>query len=88
MNLADIPDRWRTLLDEYVARHSSPPHFDIGSVQFDGNVELRFLDGSTARFLNAFVVRCPDHNEFAVFTEHCLHHIFPLAETEICISDN
>ncbi len=88
MKINEIPDRWHASLDNYIAQHSSPPDFDIGSVPFDDNVSLRFLDGSTAHFFRAFVLRDPTYDELAVFTEHCLHHIFPLAGTEVRITKN
>ncbi len=85
MKINEIPDRWRALLDNYIEQHSLLPHNDIGSIPFDGNVTLRFLDGSTAHFLHAFALRNPEYDELAVFTEHCLHHIFPLMGTDVQI---
>jgi len=39
---------------------------------------LRYDDGTSLYFRNAFFIVDRDLNEIAVFTEHFGHHIFPL----------
>lgn len=46
-------------------------------------VEIKFEDDSFAEFRYALVINAPELNERGIFTEHCGHHIFNFAGTQI-----
>jgi len=80
----DLPERWQTKLQEYIAAKNSP-YNDLGAGDFppDKALKLKFPDGSTAAFKYAMILELPAYHEIAVFTEHCGHHIFPSYRLEL-----
>lgn len=51
----------------------------LSAYDFDGSVVLvDFEDGSSVRFNYAFYAINAEHEELAVFTEHCGYYVFPL----------
>lgn len=87
MKTYDIPERWQPKIDAYVRAHATGPHRDLGAINFCQHVRLRFLDDSHATFHHAFHLAAPEFDELAVFTEHCLHHIFPFHGTKVELFD-
>jgi phosphoribosylglycinamide formyltransferase-1 len=51
----------------------------LSASDFDGSVVIvDFEDGSSMRFNYAFYVVSEEHEELAVFTEHCGYYVFPI----------
>ena len=85
MNHADLPERWRLRLIEWIRKYSDDHREQLGASDFPCNykVELKFSDESHAIFSYALVIEEPKLNEIGVFTEHCGYHIFPLYGTHV-----
>lgn len=84
MKEAELPFRWRILIERRVAERSGGRFKTLGAADFPSGqvVEIRFPDGSEATFRNAFFVVDEQHEELGVFTEHCGHHVFPLTDLQ------
>ncbi|MEM1116679.1 MAG: hypothetical protein AAF594_10360 [Bacteroidota bacterium] len=67
-----LPEHWNAWLRSYRPGYEGR----LGAGDFCGVVELRFEDGSEARFHWAFCALDEEGEELAVFTEHCLYHVF------------
>jgi hypothetical protein len=85
--LADLPSRWRSLIERRVLERSGGRFKNLGAADFPPGqaVDIRFPDGSMATFMSAFFVVNEEHQELGVFTEHCGHHIFPLADLQYAV---
>ncbi|TGE09606.1 hypothetical protein [Hymenobacter fodinae] len=81
MRQADLPERWKTKLRDYLTAIGgnyetlSAPDFPADNV-----VRILFEDDSKIEFYYAFVIEAPEYKEVAVFTEHCGHHLFQLSD--------
>ncbi|UOQ74172.1 hypothetical protein [Hymenobacter cellulosilyticus] len=82
MRHEDLPERWKTKLQEYLKARGSTESDRLGASDFPLNriVRIQFEDGSHVEFRHAFVIEAPELREVAVFTEHCGYHLFPLYE--------
>ena len=89
MRAKDLPERWRTRLEEWIRRKSSDHRLTPGAPDFpsDTIVHIELADGSSSHFRFAFAIEAPDIGELGIFTEHCGYHIFPLADAKIRISE-
>jgi hypothetical protein len=87
MKEADLPSRWRSLIERRVLERSGGRFKTLGVEDFPPGqeVDIRFPDGSAATFMSAFLVVDEDHQELGVFTEHCGHHLFPLGELQYAL---
>ncbi len=84
MHQRDLPQRWQSKLDDYLAKNSSGNFpSDLAAANFDGHVQLKFADGSSGVFHNCFWLSDASSNEMLLVTQRCLHHIFPLKGTEL-----
>lgn len=83
-----VPDRWQTQLDQFIREKNDGQHQYLGASDFRHTVSIRFPDGSSALFRNAFYLLDRDLNEVAVFTEHCGYHYFPLFDTDLELFDS
>jgi hypothetical protein len=54
-----------------------------GDFRDGGWLTIELMDGSTLRFRYAFHVIRESEQAFAVFTEHCGYHVFPLHDAKI-----
>ena len=72
-----LPPHWQ----EWVSNH---PNLGKGALtpEFNSVVRLQFEDGSFVFFNYAFAVVDEEHQEIAVFTEHCGYHVFNLRSVE------
>ncbi len=72
-----LPPHWQ----EWVAQH---PKLSKGMLtpEFNNHVRLQFEDGGFVFFNYAFAVVDEEHEEIAVFTEHCGYHVFNLRSVE------
>ncbi|MBG8554185.1 hypothetical protein [Hymenobacter guriensis] len=77
MRQADLPERWKIRLQDYLLAKGSD-HRSLGASDFpNGNVvRITFEDDSKVEFRYAFVIEAPEFKEIAVFTEHCGYHLF------------
>jgi hypothetical protein len=84
----DLPQRWKEKIENYLIQ-SGKSYKKLSAFEFNSSntVNLKFPDGSSARFRYAFVIYAPELNEIGVFTEHCGYHIFPFEDTEIELYD-
>jgi hypothetical protein len=84
MTEAELPARWRALIERRVSARSGGRFKTLGVADFPPGqvVELRFPDGSAATFQHAFFIVDEEHQEIGVFTEHCGYHVFPLPDLE------
>ena len=80
MRLADLPERWKLKLQEYLLAKGSakPERLSASEFPSESTVSIRFEDDSHVVFKYAFVIEAPEFREVAVFTEHCGYHLFPL----------
>lgn len=86
MNQADLPERWKIKLSEYLIATKSK-YRSLGAESFVNNLKIEFSDGSNSYFNFAFYLTDKEENEVAVFTEHCGYHIFPLFATNLITID-
>jgi len=72
---------WKALIEKRVQERSGGRFKTLGAADFqlDQTVDLGFPDGSVATFKAAFFIIDTERQELGVFTEHCGHHVFPLA---------
>jgi hypothetical protein len=72
-----MPPHWQ----EWVAKH---PNLSKGMLtpEFNNSVRLQFEDGGFVFFNYAFAVVDEEHEEIAVFTEHCGYYVFSLRSVE------
>lgn len=84
MNSKDLPDRWQSRLKGYLSTKKNYGQ-NLGAEDFPSNKILRltFPDGSVVQFNYAMILKAPELNEVAVFTEHCGYHIFPSYDLHI-----
>lgn len=80
MRLDDLPERWRLKLHDYLIAKGSakPERLSASEFPLESTVSIRFEDDSCVKFNYAFAIKAPEFREFAVFTEHCGYHLFPL----------
>ena len=80
MRNADVPERWKLKLQEYLIAKGSTRSDRLITSEFpsETTVSIRFEDGSHVEFRYAFVIEALEFREVAVFTEHCGYHLFPL----------
>ncbi|WP_133274001.1 hypothetical protein [Hymenobacter radiodurans] len=80
MRHADLPERWKIKVREYLTATGETNYENLSCHHFptDSLVRINFEDGSTAEFKYAFVIKAPEWQELAVFTEHCGYHLFRL----------
>ncbi|WP_133257095.1 hypothetical protein [Hymenobacter edaphi] len=80
MRHADLPERWKTKIREYLIAKGETRYHTFGASDFpsDSVVRIRFEDGSTVDFKHAFVLKVPEWHEVAVFKQHCGCHLFHL----------
>lgn len=83
MKQADLPPRWLDKLKTYIREELKQDRERLGASDFRGSVIINFPDGSFALFKYAFHLLDREHNEVAVFTEHCGYHIFPPGDLRI-----
>jgi len=78
MQHKDLPQRWQQRIEEHLERTGRPSHKRLGVSDFSPSkqVNIRFEDGSFARFKYAFSMKAPEWREVAVFTDNCGYHIF------------
>ena len=80
---ATLSEYWMQRLEQFVLEKSGGKSRRPSATDFSHAVELKFPDGSLARFRFAFHLLDAERNEVAVFTEHCGYHIFPAESVEI-----
>ncbi|WP_460677339.1 hypothetical protein [Hymenobacter coalescens] len=80
MRHADLPERWKTKIREYLIAKGETKYHTLGASDFpsDSVVRIRFEDDSAVDFKHAFILKAPEWHELAVFTEHCGYHLFQL----------
>ena len=80
MQSTDLPERWKLKLQEYLIAKGSTKPEKLSASEFpsETTVSIRFEDDSRVEFKYAFVIEAPEFREVAVFTEHCVYHLFPL----------
>jgi hypothetical protein len=80
MRHADLPERWKAKVREHLTATGETKYVTLSSYHFPLNslVRINFEDGSTVEFKHAFVIKAPEWQEVAVFTEHCGYHLFQL----------
>ena len=85
MNHADLPQRWKERLVQWIREFSSDQRTELGASDFPSSYRIRieFDDGSRAEFQYARLIEEPLFQEIGVFTEHCGYHIFPLGGTHV-----
>jgi hypothetical protein len=83
MNYQNLPSKWKEKLAEYIRKEFNEERLELLCTDFQYNLLLNFEDGSFAVFQYAFYILDRETNEFAVFTEHCGYHIFPLLGTSL-----
>ena len=73
-----LPDHWQLWLQ------NNPAYgLQLNTRFFPSTaVTILFPVGSSARFAYAFCVHNGKTNELAVFTEHCVYHVFPAIDLE------
>lgn len=54
-----------------------------GDFPSGSELHIRLVDGSTLTFRSAFAAIRESEQALAVFTEHCGHHLFPLADAQV-----
>jgi hypothetical protein len=79
MQQADLPERWKSKLRDYLTAKGSVDK-TLGASDFptDSVVRIIFEDDSKVEFNYAFIIEALEFKEVAVFTEHCGHHLFQL----------
>jgi hypothetical protein len=89
MKHADLPDRWKLRLVQWIRQFADDHRTQLCAGDFPSShyVELLFEDDSEARFEYALLIEEPNLNEIGVFTEHCGYHIFPLGGTHVARID-
>lgn len=81
MKQKDLPQRWQDRIKDYLQKQGSK-YKELSAYDFslNQNIKITFDDGSNAFFKDSFYWIDNESREFAVFTEHCGHHIFNLGE--------
>lgn len=85
MNHADLPERWKLKVKEYIRsqRDNERKELTAGDFSLNQKVQIKFDDDSFAEFHYPLVINGPEFNEVGVFTEHCGYHIFSLVGTTV-----
>jgi len=71
----EMPKHWIDWLAAYLSKSKSEY---LGCNDFIHSVKLTWDDGSNALFQYAFIATNKEHNELAVFTEHCGYFLFDM----------
>jgi hypothetical protein len=75
-----LPAHWQEVLrNEFPAHGGIPGAEDFGA----SGVQLRFEDGSTAKFEYAFFIVDDCKEELLLITEHCGYHVFSTRGLEV-----
>lgn len=82
MKQVDLPQRWQDKLQNHLQEIGSK-YKQLSADAFQNDLKIIFADSSYAFFHYAFYWIDEDIKEFAVFTEHCGYHIFPLIDSII-----
>ncbi|MCF6308797.1 MAG: hypothetical protein L3J09_12720 [Flavobacteriaceae bacterium] len=87
MKHEDLPKRWKTKIEAYLASKGKTNRNKLLCDDFSINeiVEIKFEDDSYAEFRFPLVIKAPEYNEIGIFTEHCGYHIFNLMGVDITI---
>jgi hypothetical protein len=85
MKHADLPERWKTRLIQWIREFVDDERTELTAHDFpmSHSVQLKFEDESEANFEYAILIEEPQLREIGVFTEHCGYHIFPLGGTHV-----
>jgi len=85
MNHADLPERWKERIVQWIRKFADDERTELGASDFpcSHRLRLKFDDGSEAEFRYALLIEEPSFREIGVFTEHCGYHIFPLGGTHV-----
>ncbi|MCB2377722.1 hypothetical protein LGH70_09030 [Hymenobacter sp. BT635] len=79
MRHSDLPERWKTKLQDYLtAKGSNRETLSASDFLAESIVHIEFEDDSKIEFRYAFAIKAPELKEIAVFTEHCGYHLFQL----------
>ncbi len=85
MKHADLPERWKKRLIQWIRQFSDHHRTELSAADFPMSyqIAMRFVDDSQAQFDHAIAIEEPLLDEIGIFTEHCGYHVFPLAGTHI-----
>ncbi len=81
----DLSGRWKGNLKTYLQETLKEDRDQLLATDFNVHysVKIDFEDSSSAFFRYAFYLIDEASNDFAVFTEHCGYHVFPLTGTQL-----
>lgn len=82
MKQEDLPQRWQSRLQNHLLEIGSK-YKKLSADAFQKDLKITFTDNSHVFFYYAFYWVDEVSKEFAVFTEHCGYHIFPLINSII-----